>query len=103
MNKKKPSLFTIRKKRKEKHPQIIVGADRTSFESVGLTHSRRSGKSYNNPLPDNPNKKDQTQSYFKKRIIRDFKFLFSKAFKNYQLSNEDIEEIKKFLDKKKKK
>ena len=103
MKKKKSSLFTIRKKRKEKHPQIIVGADRTSFESVGLTHSKRSGKRSNIELFINPDKNDNRKAYLKKQIIRDFKFLFSKAFKNYQLSDEDIEELKKFLDEKKKK
>ena len=46
--------------------------------------------------------KSKTQSYSRKEIIEDFKFRYSKAFKNYQLSNEDIEDLKRFLDEKKK-
>ncbi len=103
MSKKNRSLFTIRKKKKERHPQIIVGADRTSFKSIGLTHSKRSGKSINIPLKNNPNKNDDSQAYAKRRIVKDFKFRFSKAFKNYHLSNEDIEELQRFLESKKRK
>ena len=39
----------------------------------------------------------------KKRTIKDFKFNYSKAFKNYELSDEDIDELIKFLESKKKK
>ena len=97
------SLFTIRKKKKEKHPQIVVGANRTSFETVGLTHSKKDRRSVNIPLKNNPNKDDERQAYVKKRVIKDFKFNFSKAFKNYQLSNEDIDNLIKYLESKKKK
>ena len=99
----KKSLFTIRKKKAEKHPQVIVGANRTSFDSVSLTHGKRSGHRNNLKLKNNPNPKDSRTAYIKKRIIRDFKFRFSKAFKNYKLSNDDIDELMKFLQSKKKK
>ena len=97
------SLFTIRKKKKERHPQIIVGADRTSFESVGITHSKKQGHKRNILLRHNPNIMDERNAYIKKTIIKDFKFKFSKAFKNYKLSNEDIDELMKFLEQKKRK
>ena len=97
------SVFTIRRKRKEKHPQIIVGADRTKFKSVGLTHSKKDRGRNNYPLKSNPNVSDERQAYFKKRIIEDFKFRFSKEFKNFKLTNNDIESLKKFLDSKKQK
>ena len=48
------------------------------------------------------NNKSKTQYYSRKEIIEDFKFIYLKTFKNYQLSNEDIEDLKKFLDEKKK-
>ena len=97
------SLFTIRKKKKEMHPQIIVGVDRTSFESVSLTHSNKQGNRNNLKLKKNPNPNDITDSYVKRRVIKEFKFRFSKAFKNYKLSNEDIDELMKFLEQKKRK
>ena len=99
----KKSLFTIRKKKNEKHPQVIVGADKTTFDSVGLTHSKKDRRSYNIPLKNNPNKSDDRQAYVKKRIIKSFKFNFSKAFKNYELSNDDIDSLIDFLKSKKKK
>ena len=97
------SLFTIRKKKKERHPQIIVGATRTSFDSVSLTHASKDSKKKNIILKQNPNHQDPKKAYVKKRIISDFKFRFSKAFKNYKLSNDDIDELMKFLQSKKKK
>ena len=96
------SLFTIRKKKRDKHPHLIVGANRTSFKSMRITHSKKHSKRNNLKLHNNPNPDDKTQSYLRKEIIEDFKFRYSKAFKNYQLSNEDIEELKRFLDEKKK-
>ena len=97
------SLFSIRKKKKDRHPHIIVGGNRTSFDSVGITHSKRHGHRNNLKLKHNPDPQDPRQAYADKQIIRDFKFKFSKAFKNYKLSDEDIEDLKKFLDKKKRK
>ena len=38
--KRKPSLFTIRKKKKEKHPQLIVDVNKTKFKSMSITHSK---------------------------------------------------------------
>ncbi len=99
---KKSSLFTIRKKRKERHPQVIVGASRTTFDSIGLTHSKKDRRAFNIPLKQNPNTNDNRKAYVKKRIIRDFKFKFSKAFKNHKLSDEDIDELIKYFASKKK-
>ena len=97
------SLYTVRKKKKERHPQVIVGVTRTSFDSVDLTHSIKDGKRKNIQLKRNPNPNDNEKAYIKKRVLRDFKFRFSKAFKNYHLSNEDIDQIIEFLTEKKKK
>ena len=95
------SLFTIRSKKHAKHPQVIIYADRIRFKSLTLTHSKGRKKSRNIPLKHNPSKNDISQSYVSKQIIKDFKFNYSKAFKNYQLSNEDIDEFIKFLQSKK--
>ena len=98
----KNSLFTIRKRKHSKHPQVIVNADRTKFSSMTLTHKERSSKHSNIPLKVNPNPNDKRNAYIRKQVIRDFKFNFSKAFKNYKLSNEDIDELLRFLKNKKK-
>ena len=97
------SLFTIRKKKHAKHPQIIVYADRIKFKSVTLTHTRGRKKHWNIKLSINPNPDDKRDAYFSKKILEDFKFNFSKAFKNYQISNEDIDLLIAYLESKKKK
>ena len=97
------SLFSIRKKKKDKHPHIVVGGNRTSFKSIGITHSKKHGRRNNIKLKNNPNPKDPRQAYANKQVIQDFKFKYSKAFKNYKLSNEDIDELIEFLNKKKRK
>ena len=96
------SLYTIRKKKHAKHPQVIVDANRTKFKSVTLTHTKGHRKHWNIKLKNNPNPKDEKESYVSKQIIEDFKFNFSKAFMNYSLSNEDIDILIAFLESKKK-
>ena len=96
------SIFTIRKKKHAKHPQIIIDANRIRFSSLGITHSKGKRKSRNKKLFNNPNKEDNKPAYITRRIIEDFKFNYSKAFKNYQLSNEDIDMLIEFLRSKKK-
>ena len=67
-----------------------------------LTHSSGRRKSKNIELKKNPNPNDEKKSYVSKQIIEDFKFNYSKAFQNYQLSDEDIDELIRFLESKKK-
>ena len=96
------SLYTIRRKKHAKHPQIIVEANKIRFKSVTLTHSKGKRKRRNIPLKQNPNPNDKRQAYYSKQIIKDFKFNYTKAFKNYSLSNDDIDELIRFLESKKK-
>ena len=96
------SQFTIRKRKHDQHPNAILDSDRTTFSSVTITHSKKDLKRNNKLLISNPNPKDSRKSYFVRRLIRDFKFNYSKAFKNYQLSNEDIDMLISFLESKKK-
>ena len=96
------SLFTIRKRKHTKHPQIVVKVSKTKFSSLGLTHSRGQHKHRNKKLRKNPNPKDSRNAYVSRNIIEDFKFNYTKAFKNYTLSNEDIDELIHFLESKKK-
>ena len=96
------SLFTIRGKKHAKHPQIIVKVSKTKFSSLGLTHSRGQHKHRNKRLKKNPNPNDIKKAYVSRHIIEDFKFNYTKAFKNYVLSNEDIDELIHFLESKKK-
>lgn len=103
------SLFTIRKKKKVKHPVVIVGANRNSFDYMNLTHSKykinkKTGRKRKNfPLINNPDSNDREPSFLYKKINKDYKFKFSKAFKNYNLSDEDKKNLIKFLEGKKKK
>ena len=96
------SLFTIRSKKHAKHPQVIIYADRIRFKSLTLTHSKGNKRHRNKKLHANPNPQDSRNAYLHRVAIKDFKFNYSKAFKNYRLSNEDIDELIRFLESKKK-
>ena len=96
------SLFTIRKRKHSKHPQIVVKVSRTKFSSLGLTHSRGKRKQRNKKLKQNPNPQDSRDAYVSRHLLEDFKFNYSKVFNNYALSNEDIDELIRFLESKKK-
>lgn len=65
-----------------------------------LTHKKKSGHSNNLPLKKNPNPTDAQKAYLRKQIVKDFKYNFSKAFKNMKISDEDAEIILNYLDKK---
>ena len=80
----------------------MVDADKTKFSSVSLSHSETDSRHLNVKLDDNPNSEDSEPSYFARKIIRDFKFNYSKEFKNYKLSDRDIEIIVEFLKTKQK-
>ena len=99
MKNKNKSMYSIRNKKKAKHPFIIVGVNKIKFKAMGITYSKRSGQN-NLRLINNPNKDDKEPSYLKRQVIEDFKFNFSKAFNNYKLSNEDIDLIIDYLNKK---
>ena len=97
------SLFTVRKRKHTKHPQVIVGANKTRFDSMTITHSTGKAKNRNKKLIKNPNPNDRRDAYVSKRVISDFKFNFSKAFKNYHLDERDVAELIRFLKEKIKK
>lgn len=103
--KKKPfkSYLTFRKKRNEVHPQLIVGADRYRFDSMQLTHSSTNSRRNNFVLYDNPDPNDTKPSYLRKDIKNDYKFNYSKAFRNYNLSSRDYNRVDNYLKQKKKK
>ena len=67
-----------------------------------FTVRRGKHKQRNKKLKQNPNPIDDKNAYVSRHLIDDFKFNYSKAFKNYVLSNEDIDELIKFLESKKK-
>lgn len=100
---KNKSLYSIRKKKHTKHPFVIVGYNKTKFKAMGITHSKKSGHRNNFKLNNNPNKKDKRETYLKRQVIEDFKFNFSKAFKDYKLSDSDINNLINYLENKKKK
>ena len=97
------SLFTYRSRKHDKRPNIIVGANRTKFRSMGLTSKRKSGNHNNFPLLVNPEENSKyDEAYLKKRIIEDFKFNYSKPFKNFKSSDSDNKRIAEYLKNKKK-
>lgn len=98
----KGSLYSIRKRCGSRHPHVVVDANRTQFKTVAISHSTTTGKHTNIKFKDNPNLNDNRDSYFQRKIVQDFKFRFSKAFKNYKLSNEDIDQLIEFLKSKRK-
>ena len=104
MSKKKPkSLFTVRGKKHERHPQVIVGASRTQFESLSITHSKKHGRVNNIPLDGNPQDGQKDPSYVeKKKAIKDFKFNYTKLYRNFRLTDDDIDKIVDFIQKKRK-
>ena len=63
------NLFTYRSRKHDKRPNIIVGANRTQFRSMGLT-SKKSGNHNNFPLLVNPEENSKyDKAHLKKELL----------------------------------
>lgn len=107
----KNNLFRFRRYRKKeggklkkaKHPKLIVDENSFQYGFMGLTESSKRGHHKNMPLFDNPKKGDSRKAYLRDELRYDDKKYFSEVLSNYNLSKKDIQFIKKYLEKHKKK
>ena len=105
------SLFKFRKykkveggkKKKGKHPKLIVDETNEEFGFMGLTESPKRGNHKNIPLSKNPKKGDKRPAYIRNELRYDKKSAFQEILKDYELSNKDIDKIIKYIEKHKKK
>ena len=105
MSKKKKadkSLLTVRFRKGSGHPQIIIAADRVSFDSLNITHSPKHGRVNNIPL-QSPLREGETRvSHVEKRKpTTDYKFRYSKALLIVPLTDEDVKNVMNYASKKK--
>lgn len=104
------SLFTFRRyKKKEggdikkaKHPKLIIDETKTDLGFMGLTESPKRGHHKNIELKQNPQKGKTGKAFIREEVRYDKKRNFSEVLEDYKLSEEDKQEIIKFLNKKKK-
>lgn len=109
--KRKNGLFTFRrykkieggKKKKAKHPKLIVDENKTSYGFMGLTESPKRGHHSNIPLNKNPKKGYKGKAYIRNELRYDIKDAFSEILPDYRLSNKDIKLISDYVNKHKKK
>ena len=103
-------LYVFRKYRKKqgkknvKHAKLIVDSTNNEFGFMGLTTSPYKGKHHKNlKLKQNPQIGNKRQSYLRRKIEYDQKEMFEEILKNYNLSKEDINFIKTYVEKHKRK
>ena len=102
-NKPFKSYLTFRKKKNDRHPHLIVDADKNRFNSMKLTHSSKQSHENNFSLNENPNPKDVRHAYLRKDLIYDYKFNYHKKIKNYKLPSSDYTRVDNYLKSKKNK
>ena len=108
---KKSSLFKFRrykkleggKKRKAKHPKLIVDETETEYGFMGLTEESKSGHHSNLMLTKNPKRGDKREAYIRKELRYDNQDNFGKVLEDYNLSQADKQAIIKYIKKRKKK
>jgi len=115
--KSEDSLFKFRrldkveggKRKKAKHPKLIVDAKRHKFGYMGLTESRKRGHHSNLPLLKNPQKgkpdlvDGKPTAYIRKELLYAKKDMFTDILPDYNLHPKDKERVIDFLEKTKKK
>ena len=105
------SLFKFRrykkveggKKKKARHPKLIVDETNDEFGFMGLTESSKRGRHKNIPLSKNPKEGDKRPAFIRKELRYDKKSAFKETLKDYKLSENDISKIMKYIEKHKKK
>ena len=109
MKHKESDLFKFRRYKKKQgkkgvsHPKLIVDKHQNQLGFMGLTSSKSKGKRHKNiQLKTNPQKGNLSKAYLRRKIEYDKEKMFDEVLKDYQLDQDDIEFIKAFVDKHKK-
>ena len=87
---------------KQQHPKLIVEVTEDEYGYMGLTESKKHGRTNNMPIK-NPKKGDKRKSYIRKEVRHDKKENFYEILKEYKLSKKDKKAIIKYLENRKKK
>ena len=106
---KKSNLFTFRKykkieggkKKRGKHPKLIVEENGDIFGFMGLTEAEKQGHHKNIPLSKNPKRGDTRPAYIRKEICYDNSDNFYGILEDYNLTSKDKQAILEWLRKKK--
>lgn len=107
----KSSLFKFRrykkeeggKKKRAKHPKLIVEEKKDNFGFMGLTEAPKRGHHKNIELSKNPQKFKENKAYLRDEVRYDDKRNFGDILEDYKLSNEDKKAVIDYLEKRKKK
>ncbi len=91
------------KKKKAKHPKLIVEQDKSTVGFMGLTESEKRGHHKNIELEDNPKTGETGKAYIRKEVRYADLGEFGEILKNYNLSERDKKKIIEYLKKLKKK
>lgn len=94
----------FRHHKKSKHNTLVVGEDNKNYDYIKVTHTPKRDKTHkNNSFIKNPNKKDKSPSYYENKVRIDVKSNFhEKPIRSWVLSEEDFNQLIKFLKSKKK-
>ena len=90
------------KKKRARHPKLIVDIKDNEYGFMGLTESEKRGHHKNIKIK-NPEKNKFGYSYIRNELRYDDKKHFSSPLKDYRLHNEDYEKINIAVNKHKKK
>ncbi len=91
------------KKKKAKHPKLIVERDGGKFGFMGLTESKKRGHHNNFHLRKNPQRGHSEPAYIREELRYDSTENFSKILSDYNLSKEDKKRVLEFAQKLKQK
>lgn len=102
---KRSNLFTFQKykkdeggkKKRAKHPKLIVEEKGNTLGYMGLTEATKQGHHNNIPLTKNPKKGDTRPAHIRKEVRHDTSDNFHGPLEDYKLAKEDKKKIKEWL------
>lgn len=95
--------FHIRPYKVKRRPNLIIGEEGNKFEYMQFTHSKKQGRKSNIKMDKNINPNDKKDCYIQKKIYSNKKNKFGSKTNYFVISENDLNKVISWLNKKIKK
>lgn len=95
----KSEFRKLHTKEEQGHVQYIIKRVGKNFESLGITHGKRTRGISNIPLEKNPNPHDTKKAYIRPKVIQREAKKYGKKLEDHKFSPSDKELVLKLIEK----
>ena len=81
------------------HPHYIYGQTGNKYQSIGITHAKKTKGTLNIPLKQNPDRSDQRPAYVRPMLTNEKKENYGKRLDGLGLGDEDKKKVWALIEK----